>query len=48
MVLPALPGWLIDYATAQSVFAGTHAPTQIAIIAMCAAGTMKYCACEEK
>jgi hypothetical protein len=48
MPLPPVPGWLVDYATARDIFTSGSNPLKAKIRAMCAAGTLKFCACEKK
>jgi hypothetical protein len=48
MALPPLPGWLIDYVTAEHILSGPSQKARNTIEAMCAAGSLKYCHCEEK
>ena len=47
MALPAVPAWIIDYATARGIFMSRHAALKSRLEQMCVAGTMKFCACEE-
>ena len=48
MALPAVPtGWITDYYTAREVFLSGDAALRAAVRSMCAAGAMKFCACEE-
>lgn len=48
MALPPLPGWLIDYVTAEQILSGTSSKAKTVLESMCAAGLLKYCHCEEK
>lgn len=48
MVLNSKPGWLIDYATARAIFNDLNPQPSISVAGLCAAGILKYCACEKK
>src|SRR3954453_13109125 len=46
MALPVVPAWIVDYATARDIFDHHAIALRQAVVAMCAAGTMKFCGCE--
>lgn len=48
MPLPAVPAWIMDYATAREIFPGGSAALRKAVRTMCAAKEMWFCGCEEK